>query len=180
MSRFVIEGRGGDRERLVAPVALAPEDFEAIAKEAGRKPVRARKVGLVSGRVAAAREEVATEWNGETTRNVAEPGDVVVTNYKADRTPLLDGQGRRNHYVIRKATFEQKYERVAGAADDGQPFYATRGDVVVEALEFPGGLDVLAGWGERQTIANGYLVRSGTSVYGNDALSFEGTYAVES
>lgn len=179
MGRFVIERRGSAGERLVAQETLGPDDFDAIAKDAGRRPVRARKVGLVAARVAIAQEEVATEWNGEVTRNVAAPDDVIVTNYRADRTPLLDAQGRRNHYVMRKATFEQKYERVAGAMADGQPLYANKGEIVVEAIEFPGGLDVLAGWGKRQTMKNGYLLRSGTAVYGNDRLSFEGTYAVE-
>lgn len=179
MSGFKIEHPGTRLERLVADRPLSGADFNAIAAAAGRPARRAFKVGLVAGRVAKAAETVETKWSSESTTNVAQPGDWVVTNYKIDRTALVDGKGRVNTYVIRNGAFAARYERAPGESNTGLPFFKSSGEIIVDAIGFPGGLDIVADWGERQTMSSGYLLRSGTSVYGNESLSFDGTYKMD-
>ena len=47
-----------------------------------------------------------------------------------------------------------------------------------DAWVLAGGLDIMAPWGERQTIEKGYLLRNGDEIYGNDAKAFRATYEI--
>jgi len=49
---------------------------------------------------------------------------------------------------------------------------------VVSALSLPGGFDILAPWGERQTGASGYLLLNGDEVYAASRAAFDATYEV--
>jgi hypothetical protein len=167
--------RAGGRTRLKADARLTPADFAAVAKELGRQPVRARKVGHVAARKAAKREEVETRWNGKETTNTARPGDFIVTNLSPQREPLRDAAGELNTYVITAARFPDLYEPTGEDSPLG-PVYSAKG--VVSALPLPGGFDIEAPWGGRQTGADGYLLMSGEEVYGAGAKAFEDTYEV--
>ena len=46
----------------------------------------------------------------------------------------------------------------------------------MSALSLPGGFDIVAPWGERQTGASGYLLLNGDEVYGISRDAFEATY----
>ncbi len=161
------------RNKLVADAILKPEDFDEIARTLGRKPVRARKTACI----AACRTQVATtvdtRWQGEATSAKAEPGDWIVTNLDAHKSPLLDAAGTVNQYVISAEKFEQLYERTYGETEHG-PVFKAKGEV--DALEFPGGLDIQAPWGKQQTIKDGFLLRNGADIYGNDGRAFRATY----
>lgn len=169
---FAIVSRGG-RPRLEADARLTPADFAAIAEELGRKPARARKVGHVAARKAAKRETVETRWNGKETTNTARPGDFIVTNLSPRGEPLRDAAGELNTYVITAARFPDLYE---ATGEDGPlgPVYRAKG--VVSALPLPGGFDIVAPWGERQTGADGYLLMNGEEVYGAGTKAFEESY----
>ncbi len=43
----------------------------------------------------------------------------------------------------------------------------------MSALPLPGGFDILAPWGERQTGASGYLLLNGDEVYGSSHEAFD-------
>jgi hypothetical protein len=169
---FEIVSRGG-RPRLEADARLTPADFAAIAVQLGRKPSRARKVGCVAARKAATRESVETRWNGKETTNTAEAGDYVVTSLSPQRRPLRDAKGELNIYVITAARFTDLYQATGEEIALG-PVYSAKG--VVSALPLPGGFDIVAPWGERQTGADGYLLMNGAEVYGAGAEAFEATY----
>ena len=49
---------------------------------------------------------------------------------------------------------------------------------VVSTIPLPGGFDIAAPWGERQTATSGYLLCNGSEVYGNSRTAFEATYEV--
>jgi len=173
---FTIEKTGlRNQRRLVSDAVLKPDDFDAIAGALGVMPVRARKITCVAACRTQESAVVETRWQGEVTVNEARPGDWIVTNFDTRNSPLRDSAGSVNRYVIRAETFEQLYERAPGETEWG-PVFKAKG--TVEALELPGGLDIPASWGERQTIEKGYLLRNGTSVYGNDAKSFCATYEI--
>jgi hypothetical protein len=160
--------------RLSAPQGVTPTDFDRIAAEV-TPPVRARKTGFVAARTATAREAVETRWNGAETKNVAEPGDIVATNLDPDGVALRDAAGNLNTYVIRAARFPELYEPTGRATEHG-PMHRAR--TVVEAIHLPGGFEILAPWGEIQRADDGYLLRSGTEVYGNARGTFEATYEI--
>ncbi|MGO8955710.1 MAG: hypothetical protein ACLPWS_04220 [Rhodomicrobium sp.] len=173
---FTIEKTGlMQQRRLVSDAVLKPDDFDAIADALGQTPVRARKISCVAACRALEPTAVETRWQGEVTKNEARPGDWIVTNLDMRNEPLRDAAGSINRYVIRTETFERLYDRAPGETEWG-PVFKAKG--TVEALELPGGLDIPASWGERQTIEKGYLLRNGTSVYGNDAKSFCATYEI--
>ncbi|MGO9170403.1 MAG: hypothetical protein ACLP7P_00330 [Rhodomicrobium sp.] len=173
---FTIEKTGLLKQRrLVSDAVLKPDDFDAIADALGKTPVRARKIACIAACRAQEPTVVDTRWQGEVTTNEARPGDWIVTNLDTRNSPLRDAAGRVNHYVIRAEKFERLYERTVGETEWG-PVFKAKG--TVEALGLPGGLDIQASWGERQTIEKGYLLRNGTSVYGNDAKSFCATYEI--
>lgn len=173
---FHIEKVGWRRAaRLVASELLTPADFDEAASALGAAPQRARKVNLVAACRASAPTLVETKWGGEDTRNTAEIGDWIVTAMTRDGKPLQDAKNNVNRYVIKDARFAELYERAVGETADG-PLFRPRG--VVDALYLPGGFDILAPWGERQTSTTGYLLRNGQEIYGNERSAFEQTYQI--
>jgi hypothetical protein len=180
MATYAIE-RAGDAAlpRLVSSEKLEPADFDAIARDmAGRGlagSVRARKVGFVAARPAAAPTRVVTRINGVETEADARPGDWIATNLDTAREILRDRDGTENSYIIRQDRFGELYERDAGSNAFGDIYWA-RG--VVDAIAFPAGFDILAPWGERQVAASGHLVRNGADVYGVHADAFARTYTI--
>ena len=163
------------KARLEADAVLTPADFARIAGELGQSPVRARKIGYVAAREAKVTETVETRWNGKETTNTARPGDFIVTNLTPARQVLRDGEGRENTYVIVAEKFVGLYEPTSESNAFGA-IYRAKG--VVSALPLPGGLDIVAPWGERQTGASGYLILNGDEVYGSSADAFDATYEV--
>ena len=159
--------------RLEADAKLTPADFADAAKQLGTAPLRARKVGYVAARKATRKEVVETRWNGKETTNTAEPGDYIVTNLSPLRRPLHDSDGHLNIYVISADKFATLYEPTAETSEEGD-VYRAKG--VVSALPLPGGFDILAPWGERQTGSAGYLLLNGNEVYGANAQAFDATY----
>jgi hypothetical protein len=172
MYRIVLNAQGGPR--LMAGAILTSANFEAISGERPGSVFAARKSGLVAVRVAAHDEAIETRWNGKETKNTARAGDFIVTNLDATGAPLIDRDGNRNVYVIFASTFPKLYEDAARDTPLG-PAYRARG--TVDAIAFTGGFEIVAPWGEKQVAANGYLIRNGADVYGNNAETFEATYA---
>jgi hypothetical protein len=173
---FKITKRGlTRRRRLIADSVLQPGDFDAVAVALGAAPVRARKIAYVAASRATEAATVETRWRGEVTNNDVNVGDWIVTNLDTDKAPLRDADGNLNRYVMRPETFARLYERTVGETQWGPIF---KGKGMVDALLLSGGLDIKAPWGERQTIERGYLLRSGTDIYGNDLKSFRATYEV--
>ena len=78
-----------------------------------------------------------------------------------------------NVYVIVGERFPELYEPAEGKSQHGA-VYRARG--VVSAMPLPGGLDIAAPWGERQTASAGYLLCNGEEVYGIGKRAFEETY----
>lgn len=167
--------RTGGKARLEADAILTPADFTRIAAELGQTPIRARKIGYVAARRAASSERVETYADGKETTNTAQPGDFIVTNLSPGREPLRDRDGHMNVYVITAERFAALYEHTSEKSAHG-PIYRAKG--VVSALALPGGFDILAPWGERQTGASGYLLLNGDEVYGSSAAQFDATYEV--
>jgi hypothetical protein len=159
--------------RLKAEAALTPSEFQSIAKKLGHPPLSAHKIGYVAARRAEKSETVETRWNGRETTNTAHPGDWIVTNLSPLLEPLLDNEGHMNVYVIAAERFPQLYEPAEGKSGFGVVYRATG---VVSALPFPGGLDIAAPWGERQTAHAGYLLCNGEEVYGSSQEAFDVTY----
>ncbi|HXF52884.1 MAG TPA: hypothetical protein VNK52_02060 [Hyphomicrobiaceae bacterium] len=174
---FTIERRGffRRRNRLIAQAALTEQDFREVAARLGQPIIRARKIGFVAARKAQERETVVTRWNGQETRNTAEPGDWVVTNLSADKKVLRDKDGNTNTYVIRASKFPSLYEPLTDGTAFGALFKA-RGQV--EAIYLSGGFDIQAPWGQKQTSRVGYLLLNAGEVYGNHKDTFEATYEV--
>jgi hypothetical protein len=174
---FKIEHAGPGRgdARLVADAALTSADFLRIAQALGRSPIRARKTGFVAARQATKREDVETRWNGRETTNTARAGDWVVTNLDPQQRPLRDGDGHVNRYVILAERFADLYEPTGAENEFG---VVCRAKGIVDAISLPGGFDIVAPWGERQTSPSGYLLCNGTEVYGNNAETFAATYDV--
>jgi hypothetical protein len=162
-------------DRLEADAVLTPADFQRIAEDLGRPPLRARKIGFVAARRAERSEVVETHWNGKETSNTARTGDFIVTNLSPQRIPWRDADGHLNAYVISADRFPSLYEPAAGRSEHGAVYRATG---LVSAIPLPGGLDIAAPWGERQTTAAGYLLCNDQEVYGSSAEAFEGTYEV--
>jgi hypothetical protein len=135
--------------------------------------VRARKIGFVAARKAKKPEVVETRWNGQETTNRARVADWIVTNLDPQQKPLRDDEGNVNRYVIPAEGFADLYEPTEGRNAYGA-VYRAKG--VVDAVALPGGFDIVAPWGERQTAPSGYLLCNGTDVYGNNTETFEATY----
>jgi hypothetical protein len=171
---FKIE-RTARGDRLEADAVLTLADFQSIAEELGRPPLRARKIGFVAARRAERSEVVETRWNGKETRNTARKGDFIVTNLSPQRIPLRDADGHLNVYVISADRFPSLYEPAAGRSEHGA-VHRARG--LVWAIALPGGLDIVAPWGERQTTSAGYLLCNDEEVYGSNAEAFQATYDV--
>ena len=172
---YSISNNAAGAPRLVAQEPLSAIDFQAIADALGVAPSTARKTGFVAARQAERRQNIDTWWNGLETRNVAAPGDWIVTNLSPDRTVLRDGDGHENAYVLKDDAFHRLYHRDHGATEFGE-IYRAKGEV--SALYFPGGFEILAPWNETQTADCGYILLSGDEVYGNHKETFEATYRV--
>jgi hypothetical protein len=176
MSRFEI-ARDSRGQRLKSDAKLTPEDFDAIAKQLGTKPERARKFGIVAACMVRDAMTFDTVWASEKTKSEAVPGDWIVTNFGRDGKPITDRNDQVNQYVIKADRFPQLYKRIAGETEYGPRFQA-REETEVYGIRFSGGIDILAPWGERQSVASGYLLRNGDEVYANEARSFEKTYEI--
>jgi hypothetical protein len=174
MFKIVHTGPGRRDARLVANTVLTPADFQRIAEKAGRRRrLRARKTGFVAARRTTAPKAVETRWNGRETTNKAKVGDWIVTNLTPEKKPLRDREGHLNVYVIAAEGFVTLYEPAGGDSRFGAIYRAKR---TVEAIRFPGGFDIVAPWGERQTAPAGYLICNGHEVYGSHAEPFAATY----
>lgn len=161
--------------RLEADAALTPADFQRIAHQLGVRPIRARKIGYIAAVRATKSQVVETRWNGKETNNTARPGDWIVTNLSPQQDVLRDCDGNTNRYVIAAERFGSLYEPAQGASPFGDTY---RARAEVEALLLPGGFDIVAPWGERQTAPAGYLLFNGADVYGNNEETFLKTYNV--
>ena len=164
---------GGTAKRLHSHVILTPDHVREIARALNVKPVRARKIGYVAARRAVRREAVETRWNGKETTNTAQRGDWIITSLSATKEPLRDRDGSLNIYVITADVFPGLYEPTDSRCEHGT-IYRAKG--IVDAIELPGGFDILAPWGERQQAPEGYLLFNGKDVYGNNAETFNATY----
>jgi hypothetical protein len=165
--------RTGGKARLRADAVLTAGDFARIAEELGQTSVRARKIGYVAACKATSDETVETRSNGKETTNIARPGDFIVTNLSPQRQPLVDREGHMNVYVIAAERFAGLYESTSETSEHGA-IYRAKG--VVFALPLPGGLDILAPWGERQRADDGYLLLNGDEVYASSRDAFDATY----
>jgi len=175
--KLVRSGVWRPKVRLVAPAGIdAGEEFDRLAVDLHTFVRRARKSGFVAARLSRARETVVTLWNGAETTNTAEPGDMIVANLDSAKKVLRDAAGNANIYVILAANFPELYERDSGTTEFGA-VYRAKG--VVDVLYLPGGFEILAPWGQMQQVDDGYLMRSGNEVYGNNKETFERTYQLE-
>jgi hypothetical protein len=75
--------------------------------------------------------------------------------------------------VIAAERFAGLYESTSETSEHGA-IYRAKG--VVFALPLPGGLDILAPWGERQRADDGYLLLNGDEVYASSRDAFDATY----
>ena len=173
MHEIVEDARG--HARLLADTVLTPVDFQRIADDIACPIVCARKVGYIAARKATVTEAVETRWNGKETSNTARPGDWIVTNLSRQREALRDREGRVNTYVIKAERFGALYEPAAGENEFGA-IHRAKG--IVSVIPLPGGFDIVAPWGKRQSAPAGYLVLNGEEVYGNNAETFAATYEV--
>jgi hypothetical protein len=173
--KIVRKGAQGAGVRLEADTALTPADFQSVADALGSPPIRARKIGYTAARKATESEVVETRSNGRETTNTARAGDWIVTNLSPQREPLLDLDGHLNVYVIEAARFPALYEPAGSKSAQGA-IYRAKG--VASAIPLPGGFDIAAPWGQRQTAADGYLLCNGTEVYGSSRGAFEAAYEV--
>jgi hypothetical protein len=158
----------------VADAVLSAADFRRIAEKSGGS-LRARKTGLVAARQATEAKVVETRWNGSETTQTARTGDWIVTNLTSDERPLRDREGHLNVYVIAAERFGDLYQPTGGTGERGAIYRAKR---TVEVIGFPGGFDIVAPWGERQTAPVGYLIFNGDEVYGIHAGTFAATYEI--
>jgi hypothetical protein len=163
--------------RLVSNHRLDREGFHHAARLLGATIGRYRKTARVAARASAERQTVITLWNGEETRNIAEPGDMLVTTLNPDGLPARDRDGQLNTYVITAARFDTLYRPVADPAHEPAlgALFEARGEI--EAFAAPSGFEIMAPWGEMERGARGYVVRNGEDVYGVAAEVFETTYA---
>jgi len=132
--------------RLVAKRVLRPDtDFDAIAdkvSEFGIKPFRAIKSAPVAARRVPENRpsfKVVTHYNGVETRNVAKPGDWIVTSLDLNERIMRDAQGHKNVYVIKPENFDRIYERRNAANEDGLICYPT-GEKPLDVIYFFGRL----------------------------------------
>lgn len=174
---FTIKSAGAVNKthHLAASRKLNEDDFYAIAKELGRDPIRARKIGFVAARKAEDSEEVETLWNGSETTNTASPGDWIVTNLSPTREVIRDKDGNENTYVISAKKFPKLYEETDDENEFGQVYKAKN---VVEAIFLSGGFEIVAPWGQKQFADVGYLLSNNGDIYGNNEQTFKKTYEI--
>lgn len=118
-------------EKTSKELDLSTEEW---TERLGGAPVFAKK-GKVQARVTVEREEVHTTLadGTEETVNVAEPGDVVVTNPGGEK------------YVLKPDNFDKRYE-----ATEEEGVFRAKG--MARAIQNPTGTDIeiMAPWGESQ------------------------------
>ncbi len=170
---FRIDTNARSGPRLIADTKLTPDDFRAIGAQSGAVVFAARKSGLIAARTAERKEMIETRWNGKETANTARPGDRIATNLDANGVPLVDREGQQNTYVIAADKFVALYDLADTISPLGRT-YRARG--TVEAIEFTGGFEILAPWGEKQIADNGFLILNSGDVYGNHAETFNAGY----
>ncbi|MGE0023217.1 MAG: hypothetical protein AB7S70_06240 [Hyphomicrobium sp.] len=173
MFEIVRIGGASGLARLLAPQGLQQGDFEKIAEAVGNSPFKARTVGCVAARRAAAEEHIVTRWNGAETEKTAKPGDHIVASLTPKKAVIRDSEGHPNIYVIERDKFGQLYAPDHGENEFGKIHRAIS---TVEAVYLPGGFDILAPWGQPQIAISGYLLRNGDDLYGNAKEIFEATY----
>lgn len=159
----------------MATERLSKSVFHAIAAEMGQPPLMAVKIAPVAVTRVRGPCCLETRWMSERTINEAQEGDWLVTSLDAGGRPLRDRRGALNSYIIGNPHFLEIYERAPGECELGPLF---RSKQWVEAIYFNGGVDILAPWGQRQTLGEGYLLCKGDRVYGNERASFETTYRI--
>src|SRR5262245_3068927 len=138
---FQITVAKGGRAHLQADARLQPDDFRAIEAKLQRPAIRARKIGYVAAREANRREVVEHHWNGKETTNTAKRGYVIVTSLSPKQEVLRDRDGSVNTYVVPAARFPSLYEAAEGHNEHGAIF---RAKSVVDAIDLPGGFDIMA------------------------------------
>lgn len=89
---------------------------------------------------------------------------------------MRDLDGHLNRYVISVERFPDLYEPTNSSVLAGVIYRAKKG--IVEAIHLPGGFDIAAPWGQRQTALAGYLLLNGIEVCGNNLETFAATYEV--
>ncbi|MGD9803466.1 MAG: hypothetical protein AB7E81_23640 [Hyphomicrobiaceae bacterium] len=163
--------------RIISQDGLSIDEFRALARDLGADIKQAWKITRVAARQATRTEHVETRWNGKETEGEAFPGDWIVTALAADGTPLKDGDGHLNVYVIKADRFASLYELLPGTLDppNGAIFRACG---TVEAIRVTGGFEIKAPWGEMQRADDGWLLLSDSQVYGNHHDTFAETYQV--
>jgi|GEM_PF-5004367 len=170
---------GGRSPRVVANRILsADHDFDMLIrdlKEFNCIPFKAIKTAPVSARQVQHEEEIVTHFDGLETKNIAEPGDWVVTNMDAGGQIIRDVQCHTNTYIIREDKFSQLYQSGKGVTEFGE-IYRPQNEAFIEALYLAGGFDIVAPWGERQRTSTGFLVRKAGEVYGIHSGAFGQTY----
>lgn len=179
MSSFQISKAGSPAKlRLFTPDKLTRDDFDQLVKDVhgyGGEVKRARKITFVAARKAVTGEVVETRINGLETTSRALAGDWVVTNMDINREIMRDNDGHVNAYIIPGDRFDDLYQVDAGSNEFGLIHKAIG---IVDFVEFPGGFDIMAPWGERQQAERGHLVRNGQDIYGIHADAFTATYEV--
>ena len=161
--------------RLTADALLTSDDFDMIARQLathGLKVFRARKIGHVCARQIPSQTAPPDDAAGQ--RGTI--GDWLVTNMSKDCRVIRKGDGRPDTYVIPKDKFTILYRRDTGLAEFGEVYAPIS---IVDAVELPGGLDIVASWGDRQRFTAGFLLRNGGEVYGADTPTFSSTFEYE-
>ncbi|HVY02291.1 MAG TPA: hypothetical protein VG983_01440 [Caulobacterales bacterium] len=139
---------------------------EAAAFDFSNAPVYRKVAPLKASqiKIAARRREVVTHINGEEeTRNVARPGDIIVTGVRGER------------YVMTPRHFKALYEKDPDRAG------RYRAKTKVRALKLTENTELMAPWGEKQRARKGGVVvqRIGRprDIYLIEAKAFRETYA---
>jgi PGDYG protein len=124
------KARGGKN----AAIEFERDDPEILKALRGGK--RYRKVGQVRARKVKRRTPVETVLADGTkeTRNIAEPGDYIVTGPRGER------------YALRPEIFEARYRLKPGA----KIVYLACGETVATENPFGRPISIMASWGERQ------------------------------
>jgi hypothetical protein len=135
----------------------------------GLKAFRARMIGHVCARQITSQTALQDDAAGQ--RGAI--GDWLVTNMGKDRRFIGKDDGRPDTYVVPKDKFANLYQRDTGFTEFGEAYAPIS---VVDAVELPGGLDIVASWGDRRRFAAGFLLRNGREVYGADTPTFFSTF----
>lgn len=166
--------------RLISDTPLTPEAFHDEARRRGRIIGSYRKLGFFAARPSPGGQVVETAWNGRAMQSVLRNGDVVLTAVAEDGAPLVGSDGRPNTLSLRRDRFEELFEVEPAAAPNAETDAAVyRSASVIEAFYLPGGFDIAAPWGGRQTARRGYLLAEDGVVFGCRAATFKQVYRKE-